>query len=201
MLLSRIGLGRKRSPWPSPEQKEASFDVCCREVGSIHEWETLEEYCYQLAACLRKVFRAERTALFSMDGETLLCRGSCNLSGSEIASGMFVPSRDLIRERIREEAPFSAQQNGLDLLCLPSRREPVAALCGQFRALQPDAPLRPRGSEPRRAPLRFGTQKCPPPARSPQHARRSAADPCRHQDGAGGTARAVGQEPFIPHVP
>ena len=44
MLLSRIGLGRKRSPWPSPEQKEASFDVCCREVGSIHEWETLEEY-------------------------------------------------------------------------------------------------------------------------------------------------------------
>lgn len=95
MLLSRIGLGRKRSPWPSPEQKEASFDVCCREVGSIHEWETLEEYCYQLAACLRKVFRAERTALFSMDGETLLCRGSCNLSGSEIASGMFVPSRDL----------------------------------------------------------------------------------------------------------
>ncbi|MFR6519949.1 MAG: hypothetical protein ACLUPV_12300, partial [Bilophila wadsworthia] len=56
-----------------------------------------------------------------MDGETLLCRGSCNLSGSEIASGMFVPSRDLIRERIREEAPFSAQQNGLDLLCLPFR--------------------------------------------------------------------------------
>lgn len=121
MLLSRIGLGRKRSPWPSPEQKEASFDVCCREVGSIHEWETLEEYCYQLAACLRKVFRAERTALFSMDGETLLCRGSCNLSGSEIASGMFVPSRDLIRERIREEAPFSVQQNGLDRLCLPFR--------------------------------------------------------------------------------
>lgn len=112
MLLSRIGLGRKRSPWPSPEQKEASFDVCCREVCSIHEWETLEEYCYQLAACLRKVFRAERTALFRMDGETLLCRGSCNLSGSEIASGMFVPSRDLIRERIREEAPLRPSRTG-----------------------------------------------------------------------------------------
>ena len=65
MLLSRIGLGRKRSPWPSPEQKEASFDVCCREVElEIHEWETLEEYCYQLAACLRKVFRAERASPF-----------------------------------------------------------------------------------------------------------------------------------------
>ena len=34
---------------------------------------------------------------------------------------MFVPSRDLIRERIREEAPFSVQQNGLDRLCLPFR--------------------------------------------------------------------------------
>ena len=119
--LSRIGIDRQRPTWASPDQKEALFDACCREAGSIHEWETLEEYCYQLAACLRKVFRAERTALFRMDGETLLRCGSCNLSGSEIASGMFAPGRDLIRERIREKTPFASQRNGLDILCLPFR--------------------------------------------------------------------------------
>ena len=102
-------------------ERDTHLDRCCREIGSIPEWETLEEFCYQLASCMRKIFHAERTALFRLVRDELSCPGSCNISGSEMADGLFRQNRKLIRQRIAEEKPFSALWNGFDAVCIPFR--------------------------------------------------------------------------------
>lgn len=96
----------------------ALLDRCYDELSAFYEWDTLEECAYQLAACLRKLFHAERSALFQLNGTTLSCPGACNLSRYEILGEAFAPNRALIKERMLQELPFAARQDGLDIICI-----------------------------------------------------------------------------------
>lgn len=121
-LLNRLGLQATKPAAPSAlEEKGRLFDLCCQEIGSISDWETLKEFCCQLSACMRKSFHAERTALFRLVRGELSCPGSCNLSDTEMEGTLFASNRKLIRQHIEREEPFSALWNGFDAVCLPFR--------------------------------------------------------------------------------
>ncbi len=95
--------------------RETPFGACCHEASTIEEWETLEEYGAQLAACLWNVFCAERAALFRLKGKIFSCLG-LNLSRAEIEDPDFAFNCERILMHIKETRLFLEQKNGIDAL-------------------------------------------------------------------------------------
>ena len=119
-LFGELGIGRQIAALPA----DAGFPLlerCSSEIAAILDWETPGAFGYQLAACLRRLLRGERSAIFRWEGEGLACLGSCNISASEIFAEGFAPNRELIAARLVEEEPFAAVRNGLDTVCIPVR--------------------------------------------------------------------------------
>ena len=104
---------------PSEDGGGSLFKKFCFELGNIREWDTLENYCNSLAIVMRKIFHAERVAIFHSKGSRLECIGCCNLSQTELNEDNFKPVTHRLPENIRRGIFGYSRYNGYCILTIP----------------------------------------------------------------------------------
>lgn len=101
------------------QSRHSLLDDCYAKLSTHSLWETQEEAAQELARIARQIFEAERSALFRVQDNTILCAGSCNISLEEQSSSAFAQNKAIIMRQIHMNVPFCSIKKHFTVICVP----------------------------------------------------------------------------------